>query len=86
MSAWHMHNLSVHDDLLVVLTSALVENYWKKRCYIDIWEYSVLNEKEPFVLTFSFITLQYIKNFIHDFLHKQLLHLPFEHKQVAILL
>ena len=33
-----MHNLSVHDDLLVVLTSAVIKNYWKRRCYIDIWE------------------------------------------------
>ena len=29
--------------------------------------------------------LQYTKHFIDDFLHGQLLHLPFEHEQVAII-
>ena len=52
-----MHNLSVHDDLLVVLTSAVIENYYKRRYYIDICQYSVLNEKESFARTFSFTTL-----------------------------
>ena len=26
-SAWHMDNISIHDDVLVVLTSAVIENY-----------------------------------------------------------
>ena len=29
--------------------------------------------------------LQYARHFIDDFLHEQLLHLPFEHEQVAII-
>ena len=51
---WQTHNLSVHSDLLVALTSTIIENYWKGKYYIDICKHSVWNEKESFVLTFSF--------------------------------
>ena len=36
-------------------------------------------------LQFPLSHLQYIKHFIGDFLRKQLLHLPIEHEQVAII-
>ena len=36
-------------------------------------------------LHFTLSQLQFTKHFIDDFLHKQLLHLPFEHEQVAII-
>ena len=57
LSAWHMHNLSDHDDLLVVLSPTVIEHYWKRRYYTDICEYSVWNEKGSFVLTLSSIRL-----------------------------
>ena len=36
-------------------------------------------------LHFSLSFRLYTKHFIDDFLHEQLLHLPFEHEQVAII-
>ena len=36
-------------------------------------------------LQFPLSHFQYTEHFIDDFLHEQLLHLPFEHEQVAII-
>ena len=41
-------------------------------------------KRDHLFLRFPLSHLQYTKHFI-DFLHKQLLHLPFKHKQVAII-
>ena len=46
-------------------------------CYAEI-------QHNHFILHFPLSHLRYIKHFIEDFLHEQLLHSPFEHEHVAI--
>ena len=41
--------------------------------------------RDHLLLHYPLSGLQYTKHFIDDFLHEQLLHLPFEHEQIAII-